>query len=129
MTDPIADFLTRIRNALRVHKPEVVVPYSRLKNAIAAILVREGLIERVERSDRAHGELRLHLKYDSAGQSPIRDLQRISKPGRRNYVGRAEIPSPQDGFGMAILSTSRGVVTNKEARKLGVGGEVLCEVS
>lgn len=129
MTDPIADFLTRLRNALRVHKSQVVVPYSRLKSQIADILAREGLIERVEREARGQGELRVYLKYDPTGRSLIRDLQRVSKPGRRAYVGRTEIPRPQDGYGIAILSTSHGVMTNREAQKLGVGGEVLCEVS
>lgn len=129
MTDPIADMLTRIRNALAVRKLEVVMPYSRLKAAIADILVREGWVAQVEKLDRDMGQLKIVLKYDPTGHPQIHELTRVSRPGRRTYAGRDELRPVKSGYGFSILSTSRGVMTNKEARKLGVGGEILCEVS
>ena len=127
MTDPISDMLTRIRNASAVKKPEVRVPYSKMKLAIAKILNAEGYVAAVEKLSAGHGELRLELKYED-GQSKIRDLHRVSKPGRRMYAGYGDLPRVLSDRGIAIVSTSQGVMTNKEARKRKLGGEVLCEV-
>lgn len=129
MTDPIADMLTRIRNALAVRKVDVVLPYSRLKAAIADILMREGWVAHVEHLERDFGQLRLVLKYDATGRPAIHSLKRMSRPGRRTYAGHDELRAVKNGYGCAIISTSRGVMTNKEAHKLGVGGELLCEIS
>lgn len=130
MTDPIADMLTRIRNASRVKKPETVVPFSKLKFNIARILEREGYIEKVE--ERATGNLMkefvIYLKYGASKKPRISGIRRISKPGQRLYVRQDNIPVSRSGFGIAILSTSRGLMTDKEARNSGVGGEILCEV-
>ncbi len=127
MTDPISDMLTRIRNASAVGKPEVRVPYSKLKLAIAKILNAEGYLADIEKISAGHGELRLELKYED-GQSKIRNLRRVSKPGRRMYSGHSDLPKVLSDRGIAIVSTSQGVMTNKEARKRKLGGEVLCEV-
>jgi small subunit ribosomal protein S8 len=134
MTDPIADMLTRIRNALRVGHTSVVVPSSKIKVAIAQILKDEGFIEELEtmREEGAVQDvLRLKLKY--VGQlrqrrPVISGLERVSKPGRRIYTGRNDIPWVLSGMGVAILSTPKGVMTGQRARKLGVGGEVICRV-
>lgn len=127
MTDPISDMLTRIRNASAVRKPEVRVPYSKLKLAIAKILSAEGYLAGIEKISTGHGELRLELKYED-GQAKIRNLRRVSKPGRRLYSGHGDLPRVLSDRGIAIVSTSQGVMTNKEARKRKLGGEVLCEV-
>ena len=129
MTDPIADMLTRIRNAQNVGKPEVFVPYSHLKHEIAEILVKEGYIEGAEKDSSlsAHPELKLTLKY--AGNEPvIRHIRRVSKPGLRVYVGAGKLPFVYDDRGIAIVSTSQGLMTNKEARSKKVGGEIICEI-
>jgi small subunit ribosomal protein S8 len=127
ITDPISDMLTRIRNASAVKKTEVRVPYSKLKHAIAKILAEEGYVASVEKLADAHGELRIALKY--AGKEPsIRSVRRVSKPGQRLYFGHDRLPKVLSDQGIAIVSTSRGVMTNKEARKRRLGGEVLCEV-
>lgn len=129
MTDPIADMLTRIRNASLVRQERVLVPYSRVKHQIATILSRGGWVGDVESvKTEAHPMLSIALKYQSDGQSVLRRLQRISKPGRRVYVGRHEIPVVLNNQGLSILSTSKGILSNAEARKAKVGGEVLCEV-
>jgi len=129
MTDPIADMLTRIRNALKARKEEVDIPSSNLKKRIAEVLKEEGFIKgfRVI-PDGKQGILRVFLKYDEQGSPVISGLQRVSKPGRRVYVGKEEIPRVMGGLGVAILTTSRGVMTDREARKVGVGGEVICYV-
>ena len=127
ITDPISDMLTRIRNASMVRKTEVRLPYSNMKYAIAKILAQEGYVGSVEKVDAGHGELRIELRYD--GKEPvIRNVTRISKPGRRMYSGAATLPRVLSDHGIAIVSTSQGVMTNKEARKRKLGGEVLCEV-
>lgn len=127
ITDPISDMLTRIRNASMVRKTEIRLPYSNLKYAIAKILAQEGYVTSVEKTDAGHGELRIELKYD--GKEPvIRNVKRISKPGRRLYSGALELPRVLSDHGIAIVSTSQGVMTNKEARKRKLGGEILCEV-
>lgn len=127
ITDPISDMLTRIRNASMVRKTEVRLPYSKLKLAIAKILAQEGYIASVEKAGTGHGELRLTLRYDDGG-APIHQITRISKPGHRSYAGYGELPRVLSDQGIAIISTSQGVMTNKEARKRKLGGEVLCEV-
>lgn len=128
MTDPIADMLTRIRNANRLHKPEVQMPYSKARHAIAEVLVREGFVADVQKIDDRFGQLTIHLKYDGDGRPVLRSLRRVSKPGRRVYAKKGELPVVLSNTGIAILSTSSGVMTNKEAKKKGVGGEVVCEI-
>lgn len=128
MTDPISDMLTRIRNAQMVRKDQVDVPVSKIKTRIAEILMEEGYVSKVELV--AEGKfpvLRLDLKYRK-GRPVIEEIKRRSRPGRREYVAKDEIPKVYQGLGIAILSTSRGVVSNRQARKLGVGGELLCTV-
>ncbi len=130
MTDPIADMLTRIRNALAVGKQEVTMPFSGLKERIAKILEADGWIERVERLERKPQSLLVvHLKYEPDGTPRIRHLKRVSTPGARRYVGKDALPRVLNNMGIAILSTSQGVVTNRHARRLGIGGEVLCEIA
>jgi small subunit ribosomal protein S8 len=129
MTDPIADMLVRIRNAQMVGHAEVVMPASRLKNSIAKVLKDEGYIEDFAlRDNGAKKELAIALKY-YAGRPVIERLERVSKPGLRVYKGRDDIPRVMNGLGVAILSTSRGVMTDRKARADGVGGEVLCIVA
>jgi small subunit ribosomal protein S8 len=129
MSDPIADMLTRIRNAQRVEKTEVVMPSSKLKAAIAQVLTDEGYIDgfKVEANE-GKPQLRIGLKY-YAGRPVIERLERVSRPGLRIYRGRDEIPQVMNGLGVAIVSTSRGVMTDRRARSQGVGGEVLCYVA
>jgi small subunit ribosomal protein S8 len=129
MSDPIADMLTRIRNAQRVEKAEVTMPASKLKAAIAQVLKDEGYIDgfQVVTQD-GKPELRIGLKY-YAGRPVIERLERVSRPGLRIYRGRNAIPQVMNGLGVAIVSTSRGVMTDRKARSQGVGGEVLCYVA
>lgn len=129
MTDPIADMLVRIRNAQMVGHAEVAMPASKLKASIAEVLKSEGYIEDYAlREQGAKKELRIGLKY-YAGKPVIERLERVSKPGLRVYRGRDDIPRVLNGLGVAILSTSRGVMTDRKARADGVGGEVLCIVA
>lgn len=129
MTDPIADFLTRIRNANMVYKETVEIPSSKLKKALSEILKREGYIKDFETvEDGKQGIIRLYLKYGSGRERTITDIKRISKPGLRVYAKKDEIPRVLGGLGIAIISTSNGIVTDREARKSGVGGEVICYV-
>jgi small subunit ribosomal protein S8 len=129
MSDPISDMLTRIRNAQTVGHPEVAMPASRLKASIAKVLKDEGYIEDFAvRENGAHRELHIGLKY-YAGRPVIERLERVSKPGLRVYRGRDDIPRVMNGLGVAIVSTSRGVMTDRKARADGVGGEVLCIVA
>ncbi|MFH1890411.1 MAG: 30S ribosomal protein S8 [Candidatus Kuenenbacteria bacterium] len=143
-TDPISDMLTRIRNAQAVKKTEVVLPYSRLKMAILDLLVKEGWLnaakkitpdsykdninadkkEKIVRFDR----LEIKIKYNNDGTSKIDSLKRVSKPGRRVYVDKDNIPVVLNHLGMAVISTSQGLMTDKEAKKKKVGGEVICEI-
>jgi len=128
MTDPIADMLTRIRNASLVYKKEVVVPFSKVKMAIAGILAREGYLAKVEeKNDSQHPYILLTLKYED-GQPVIQNLKRISTPGHRRYVKNDEMKPVLNGYGMAILSTPQGIMGDKQARKLKIGGELICEV-
>jgi len=129
MSDPIADMLTRIRNAQMVGHREVMMPASKLKSSIAAVLKDEGYIEDFAQRDKdGKSELVVSLKY-YAGRPVIEKLERISKPGLRVYKGRDNLPKVMNGLGIAILSTSRGVMTDTKARATGVGGEVLCIVA
>ena len=129
MTDPIADMLTRIRNASMVYHDSVDVPASNMKKELARILKEEGFIRdyRVI-DDGKQGIVRLYLKYGADKQRVISGLKRISKPGRRVYARRDQVPRVLGGLGIAVLSTSKGLMTDKEARKQGVGGEVVCYV-
>jgi len=129
ITDPIADMLTRIRNAIMAKHLEVEVPASKMKLAIARILKDEGFIEQYKLiKDGKQGIIKITLKYDENKNSVISALKRISKPGRRIYVNKKQLPRVLNGLGIAILSTSKGVITDKEARKLGVGGEWICSI-
>jgi len=129
MSDPIADMLTRIRNAQMIGHNEVVMPSSKLKTSIAQVLKDEGYVDDFMVRDRdGKPELAISLKY-YAGRPVIERLERISKPGLRVYKGRNDIPRVMNGLGIAILSTSRGVMTDRKARDTGVGGEVLCIVA
>lgn len=129
MSDPIADLLTRIRNAIMAHHSQVVVPHSKLKLAIVSILKEEGFIERYEViKDASRPMIRIWLKYDDQRRPVLTGLKRVSKPGCRIYSKQGNIPWVHSGLGIAILSTSKGVVTDSQARRLGVGGEVLCYV-
>lgn len=129
MTDPIADFLTRIRNANSVHHEKVEIPASKLKKMMAQILKDEGFIKEFEYiEDGKQGVLRVYLKYGANKQKVITGLKRISRPGLRVYAKKDEIPKILGGLGIAIISTSQGLMTDKKARKLGLGGEVLCYV-
>jgi len=125
MTDPIADLFTRIRNGLMVRHPRIDVPGSKMKARIIEILKEEGYIKNFRiYEDNLQGIIRVYLKY-SGDQSVIRGIKRISKPGRRNYVKRDSVPRVLNGLGLAIMSTSSGVMTDGECREKGVGGEVL----
>ena len=129
MSDPIADMLTRIRNAQGVEKVDVTMPASKLQVAIAEVLKDEGYIDGfVIRTDGAKSELEISLKY-YAGKPVIERIERVSRPGLRIYKGRDAIPSVQNGLGVAIVTTPKGVMTDRKARQTGVGGEVLCYVA
>ena len=129
MTDPIADMLTRIRNALMVKKETVEIPSSNMKKAIADILLNEGYIKDVRfEEDGYNGKLVLTLKYTDKNQSVISGLERVSKPGLRAYSGAANMPKVLGGYGIAIISTNKGIMTDKQAKAQNVGGEVLCYV-
>ena len=129
MTDPVGDFLTRIRNGIMAGHEEVKCPRSNIKVRIAEILKDEGYIDAVSTSDENHqGSLSMTLRYDKKARSAIEGMKRMSKPGQRLYVNVRKLPKVRNGLGVAILSTSRGVMTDQKARELGVGGEVLCEV-
>lgn len=129
MTDPISDLLTRIRNAQQAKHQTVDVPASRMKASIAAILREEGYIESFsEETEGIRRLLRIQLKYGRSGERAITGIERVSKPGRRVYCGKDEIPKVLGGLGITILSTPKGVLAGNTCRKLGVGGEVLCNV-
>ncbi len=129
MTDPIADMLTRIRNAMAVDKRFVDIPSSNMKKRISFVLKEEKYIEDFMFIDNGvKSFVRVFLKYDYHGKAVISGIERISKPGLRVYVGQNQIPRVLDGLGISILSTSKGVISNKAAKRLGVGGEILCNV-
>jgi len=131
MTDPIADMLTRIRNAVRVEKPYVDIPSSRVKRGVADVLKREGFIWDWKEVDQENpsATLRLELKYGPNGERVIQTIKRISKPGRRLYTRSNDLRPVLGGLGISIISSSHGVISDREARRDNVGGEVLCEVS
>lgn len=129
MTDPIADFLSRIRNGLQTRKLTIDCPRSQLKLRIAEILREEGFVDGVSSMDEGpQGIISLTLRYDNANHPAITGLKRASRPGQRSYVRAKALPRVRNGLGIAIVSTSHGVMTDRKARELGVGGEVLCEV-
>ena len=130
MSDPIADFLTRIRNGLSAKKRWIDVPSSALKKRISLVLKEEKYIDDFFfiTSDGNKETIRIFLKYDYNGDPVIENIKRVSKPGLRVYVGAGEAPRVLDGLGVSIISTSKGVLSNKKAKQLGVGGELLCEV-
>ncbi|MBE7088763.1 MAG: 30S ribosomal protein S8 [Clostridiales bacterium] len=129
MTDPIADMLTRIRNAIMVNKETVEIPSSNIKKAIADILLSEGYVSDVKLvEDGYNGKIVLTLKYLGKKQNVISGLQRISKPGLRTYANVENMPRVMDGLGVAILSTNKGIMTDKQAKAANVGGEVLCYI-
>jgi small subunit ribosomal protein S8 len=129
LTDPIADFLTRIRNANMVYKERVEIPASKMKRALADILKSEGFIRTYEYvDDNKQGILRLYLKYGPNRVKVITGLKRISKPGLRVYARKDEVPRVLGGLGVAVISTPRGLMTDKQARKEGTGGEVICYI-
>jgi small subunit ribosomal protein S8 len=138
MTDTISDMLTRIRNALMAKKSEVILPYSNFKNNLANVLQTEGWIAKVEVSteggttsggkDSDFKSLVIHLKYDPAGQPVISGIKRVSKPGQRIYSSKVSIPKVLGGMGTTIVSTSKGLMTDKQARQNKVGGEIVCQI-
>ena len=130
MTDPIADFLTRVRNGVIARKETIDVPASKLKARLCELLREEGFIRghRMMKDERGHDMLRVTLKYDSNKVAAITGVQRISKPGYRKYVGTQDIPQTFNGLGVSILTTSRGVMTDRDAREKGVGGELICRI-
>lgn len=127
MQDPIADLLTRIRNAQQASHPEVEMPASKIKAAICKVLEQEGFIEGFEVTEGAKPTMTVRLRYHR-GQPVIEEIKRSSRPGLRNYKGSDGLPRVRGGFGVAIVSTNKGVMTDREARTQGVGGEVLCTV-
>jgi len=129
MTDPIADMLTRVRNASSARHEQVDIPASRVKEAIARILRDEGFVQSYERIDEGpQGILRVHLKYGVERRRVLMGLRRISRPGLRVYARKERMPRVLGGLGVAVVSTSKGIVTDAEARRLGLGGEVLCYI-
>jgi small subunit ribosomal protein S8 len=127
MIDPIADMLTRIRNASRALLPTVEIPHSRLKESLADILKKEGFVAEVAVEGKLPKKLKLRLKYEGK-KSVIEGLKRVSKPGLRKYVGGTEIPRVLGGLGVAVVSTSEGIMTGQQCRKKNIGGELLCYV-
>jgi small subunit ribosomal protein S8 len=131
MTDPIADMLTRIRNGITSHHERVEMPSSKLKVEVAKILKSEGFISNykvVQEDGKPQASLRVYLKYSDDGEPVIHGIERVSRPGRRVYRGKEELPKVLGGLGLAIVSTSKGVLSGAEAARTGVGGEVLCQV-
>ncbi len=130
MTDPIADYLTRIRNAVKARHRIVEIPASNIKKEMTKILFEKGYILNYKfEDDGKQGIIKIALKYDPNTKEPaIRHLERVSKPGLRKYAGKEELPRVLNGLGIAIISTSQGLITDKEARKLGIGGEIICYV-
>ena len=129
VTDPLSDMLTRIRNANIAKHSRVDIPASKMKTSVAKILKEEGYVKNFKLiKDRKHGILRIYLKYDELNQGVITGLKRMSKPGRRLYVKRKDIPLILNGMGDAVLSTSKGVLADREAKKANVGGELLCSI-
>ena len=129
MTDPIADMLTRIRNAITARKAKVIMPSSKLKTRLAEVLHEEGFVGVVSsETDDKQGLLHIELRYDNNNHNAIQGIRRVSRPGQRTYARHTGLPRVRSGLGIAILTTSKGIMTEREARKQGLGGELLCEV-
>ena len=129
MTDPIADMLTRIRNAITARKAKVIMPSSKMKTRIAEVLKEEGFVGAVSsETDNKQGLLSIELRYDNNNHNAIQGIRRVSRPGQRTYARHTGLPRVRSGLGVAILTTSKGIMTEREARKQGLGGELLCEV-
>lgn len=129
MTDPIADMLIRIKNALAARHKTLVLPASKLKLAIARVLKEEGYIEDfIYLDEKPQGKIQINLKYDENKRPVISKIKRVSKPGRRIYKGYKDLPRVMNGLGIAIISTSQGIMTDHEARKRKIGGEIICEI-
>ena len=129
MTDPIADMIARIRNAIIARKSIVTIPSSKMKVGLAQILKQEGYIRNCEvRPDSKQGILEIELKFDKDNRSAIEGMERISKPGKRSYASASDIPRVRNGLGVSVVTTSKGLMTDREARKQNVGGEVVCAV-
>jgi small subunit ribosomal protein S8 len=126
-TDPIADMLTRIRNAAAAQKTELVLPYSKFKANLAQLLLKQGFISGSSELAGKHKNLQITLKY-SGTESVIAGIKRVSKPGQRIYLPADKLPRTNSGYGVTVVSTSKGLMTDKEARKTGVGGEVVCQI-
>ena len=128
--DQIADLLTRVRNAQRAGHPSVAIPASKTKERVLKVLEDEGFIAGIESAQDTEGkpQLKVALRYTNDNQPVIREVRRMSRPGRRWYVGRDEIPTQKGGLGLVVVSTSRGMLSDREARRLGVGGELICAV-
>ena len=127
-TDPISDMLTRIKNATRAHKNELVLPFSKFKANLAQVLLKEGFVSGVNELDGKFKMLQINLKYDNTGQPVIAGIKRVSKPGQRIYLPVTRIPRTNSGLGVTIVSTPKGLLTDRQARKAQVGGEVVCQV-
>jgi small subunit ribosomal protein S8 len=130
MVDPITDLLNRIRNAAMAQHASTRVPHSKIKESIVDILKREGYLDdySTDKGDGVHKEIIVHLRYIDDSRTAIKRMRRISKPGRRWYCGAKELPQIKSGLGVAIVSTSKGVMTDRDARRMNIGGEVLCEI-
>ena len=129
VNDPIADMLARLRNAAEIKHPQVLMPASKLRVAVAKILKDEGYIEKLEiTKDKPQAQLRMCLRYDHQKKPLLSGVRRVSKPGRRVYAGKTDIPWVRHGLGVAIVSTTRGVMTGTRAKRMGLGGEILCYV-
>jgi small subunit ribosomal protein S8 len=129
MTDPIADMLTRIRNAITARKAKVIMPASKMKQRLAEVLRQEGFVISVSsEEDGKQGLLTIELRYDHNNHNAIQGIRRVSRPGQRSYARHGHLPKVRSGLGIAILTTSKGVMTERDARKHGLGGELLCEV-
>ena len=127
-TDPIADMLTRIRNAVAARKSELVLPYSKFKANLAKLLLKEGFISGMNELSGRHKMLQINLKYAPSGESVIGGIKRVSKPGQRIYLPVDKLPRTNSGYGITVVSTPKGLLTDREARKDRVGGEVVCQV-
>jgi len=129
MTDPIADLLTRIKNGLRVKKKQIIAPYSKIKVGILKILKERNLLQGFKiQEDGVKKKFIIYLKYDEDGEPFIEDIKRVSKPGKRIYIGYKDLKPLRGGFAFRIISTSRGIMTDDEAKKRKLGGEIICEV-
>jgi small subunit ribosomal protein S8 len=127
-TDPIADMLTRIRNAAQAHKSELVFPHSKFKLNLAELLHKQGFVSGVNEVTSKHKMLQINLKYGENGESVIAGIKRVSKPGQRIYLPSDKIPRTNSGYGVTVVSTSKGLMTDKEARKQKLGGEIVCQI-